>query len=46
MTLILDSGGLLAALDYMIPRDYGREGQLAFLSEVKRGAYGLEPLST
>lgn len=76
MTLILDSGGLLAALDplqndheafaealasargprvispfvvaeldYMILRNYGREGQLAFLDEVKRGAYGLEPFS-
>ena len=73
MTLIVDSGGLLAAmdpnqnlheefrdalysadgprvispfvaeLDYMILRDYGREGQLAFLEEVDRGAYRLEP---
>lgn len=74
MTLILDSGGLLAALDptqndheafakalasyrgwrvispfvvaeldYMILRDYGREDQLAFLEEVNRGAYLLEP---
>lgn len=74
MTLILDSGGLLAAidpnqndheafstaltgyahgplvispfvvaeLDYMILRDYGREDQLAFLEEVNRGAYRLE----
>lgn len=74
MTLILDSGGLLAALDpgqndheafatiladyslgplvispfvvaeldYMILRDYGREDQLAFLQEVNRGAYWLE----
>ncbi|MGF1470181.1 MAG: PIN domain-containing protein [Rubrobacteraceae bacterium] len=74
MTLILDSGGLLAALDpgqndhetfsdaltdpargplvispfvvaeldYMILRDYGREGQVAFLQEVDRGAYRLE----
>ncbi len=75
MALILDSGGLLAALDpgqndheafsaaltgyvrgplvispfvvaeldYMILRDYGRENQLAFLEEVDRGAYRLEP---
>jgi predicted nucleic acid-binding protein len=74
LTLILDSGGLLAAmdpnqndheafrqaletapgpliispfvvaeLDYMILRDYGRENQLAFLDEVDRGAYQLEP---
>lgn len=74
MTLILDSGGLLAALDpdqnrhpefrealeearepriispfvvaeldYMISRDYGRDSQLAFLEEVDRGAYRLEP---
>ena len=36
-----------AELDYMILlRDYGREGQLAFLNEVKRGAYALEPFST
>lgn len=73
MTLILDSGGFLAAvdpeqndhdafsealtsyrgplvispfvvaeLDYMILRDYGRENQLAFLEEVHRGAYQLE----
>jgi uncharacterized protein len=74
LTLILDSGGLLAAidlnqnehaafstaltsyarsphvispfvvaeLDYMIMRDYGREDQLAFLGEVDRGAYRLE----
>ncbi len=75
MALVLDSGGLLAALDpgqnnheafsaaltgyvcgplvispfvvaeldYMILRDYGREDQLAFLEEVDRGAYRLEP---
>ena len=73
MTLIVDSGGLLAALDpnqnhheefrdalnaareprlispfvvaeldYMILRDYSREGQLAFLEEVDRGAYRLD----
>lgn len=73
MTLILDSGGLLAAmddgqtdhasflgsleasrpprvispfvvaeLDYMISRDYGRESQAAFVEEVDRGAYRLE----
>ena len=76
MTLIVDSGGLLAAidsnqnnhadfraavenaqrpllispfvvteLDYMISRYYGREDQLAFLSEVDRGAYRLEPFA-
>lgn len=76
MTLILDSGGLLAAmdpnqndheafraalasargpliispfvvaeLDYMIARDYSREDQLAFLDEVNRGAYLLEPFA-
>lgn len=76
MALILDSGGLLAALDpgqkdheafsnaltdsargplvispfvvaeldYMILRDYGRESQTSFLQEVDRGAYRLEPL--
>ncbi len=74
MTLILDSGGLLAALDpgqndheafakaltsyrgsrvispfvvaeldYMILRNYGREDQMAFLEEVHRGVYRLEP---
>jgi predicted nucleic acid-binding protein len=74
LALILDSGGLLAALDpnqndheafaealtshrgplvvspfvvaeldYMILRDYGRSDQLAFLDEVDRGAYLLEP---
>jgi len=74
LALILDSGGLLAAmdprqndherfrevlesargplvispftvaeLDYMIGRDYGRADQLAFLDEVDRGAYLLEP---
>lgn len=73
MTLILDSGGLLSAmndaqrdhaafresletarpprvislfvvaeLDYMILRDYGREAQTAFVEEVARGAYRLE----
>jgi uncharacterized protein len=73
LALILDSGGLLAAmdpnqndhaafrealesihkpliispfvvaeLDYMILRNYGREDQLAFLDEVDRGAYLLE----
>jgi predicted nucleic acid-binding protein len=73
LTLILDSGGLLAALDpnqnlhrefrealeearepriispfvvaeldYMISRDYGRDGQIAFHEEVDRGAYRLE----
>ena len=29
----------------MILRNYGRGGQLAFLDEVKRGAYRLEPFS-
>lgn len=74
MALILDSGGLLVALDpsqndhaafasalsshrgplvispfvvaeldYMIGRDYGEEPRLAFLDEVDRGAYRLEP---
>lgn len=74
MALILDSGGLLVAidpdqdnhaafadallnhrgplvispfvvaeLDYMIARDYGDESRLAFLDEVDRGAYRLEP---
>ncbi len=74
MALILDSGGLLVAidpvqnghaefaraltshlgpivispfvvaeLDYMIARDYGRDDRLAFLDEVERGAYRLEP---
>ena len=74
MALVLDSGGLLVAidpvqnghaefaqaltshpgpivispfvvaeLDYMIGRDYGRENRLAFLDEVDRGAYRLEP---
>lgn len=74
MALILDSGGLIVAmdprqnghslfrealesfrgpliispfvvaeLDYMILRDYGRRDQLAFLDEVDRGAYMLEP---
>jgi uncharacterized protein len=74
LTLIVDSGGLLAAmddqqrdhdafrnaletaggpriispfvvaeLDYMILRDYGRQAQVAFLGEVDRGAYWLEP---
>lgn len=77
MALILDSGGLLAAidpnqndhedfaeslashygplvispfvvaeLDYMILRDYGRQDQLAFLDEVCRGAYRLEMFKT
>jgi len=74
LALILDSGGLLVAidpdqkdhaafanalashrgplvispfvvaeLDYMIGRDYGDESRLAFLEEVDRGAYRLEP---
>lgn len=34
---------VVAELDYMILRDYGREDQLAFLQEVNRGAYRLEP---
>jgi len=34
---------VVAELDYMIGRAYGREGQLAFLDEVGRGAYLLEP---
>ena len=33
----------MAELDYMILQDYGREDQLAFLEEVNRGAYQLEP---
>lgn len=33
---------VVAELDYMIARDYSREGQLAFLDEVDRGAYRLE----
>ncbi|CAN5910236.1 type II toxin-antitoxin system toxin ribonuclease C26 [soil metagenome] len=34
---------VVTELDYMILRDYGREDQLAFLQEVDRGAYRLEP---
>ncbi len=34
---------VVAELDYMIFRNYGREDQLAFLGEVDRGAYRLEP---
>jgi predicted nucleic acid-binding protein len=72
LALILDSGGLIAALDpiqedhkafasaltsyrgsllispfvvaeldYMLNRDYGRDDRLAFLDEVNRGAYRL-----
>lgn len=33
---------VVAELDYMILRDYGREDQLAFLDEVDRRAYHLE----
>lgn len=33
---------VVAELDYMILRNYGRENQLAFLSEVERGVYRLE----
>lgn len=34
---------VIAELDYMILRDYGRDDQLAFLEEVDCGAYTLEP---
>ena len=33
---------VVAELDYMILRDYGRESRIAFLQEVERGAYRLE----
>lgn len=33
---------MVAELDYMLLRRYGREDQLAFLDEVNRGAYLLE----
>ena len=33
---------VVAELDYLILRDYGRKDQLAFLDEVDRGAYHLE----
>lgn len=77
MALILDSGGVLSALDpeqedhqafaealtshrgplvispfvvaeldYMILSRYGRKDQLAFLDEVERGAYRLEPFES
>jgi hypothetical protein len=36
----------VAELDYMILRDYRREDQLAFLDEVDRGAYRLEPFDS
>ncbi len=34
---------VVAELDYMILLDYGHNDQLAFLEEVDRGAYRLEP---
>lgn len=34
---------VVADLDYMISRDYGRQAQVAFLKEANRGAYRLEP---
>lgn len=37
---------VVAELDYMILRSYGRPDQLAFLDEVDRGAYRLEPFRT
>lgn len=37
---------VVAELDYIILRDYGRRDQLAFLGEVNRGAYLLEALGT
>ena len=37
---------MVAELDYLISRDYGRQDQLAFLDEVDRGAYLLEPFDT
>ena len=76
MTLILDSSGLLAAidaeqeghreakealasapgpllispfvlaeLDYMVLRRYGRDEEAALLNEIERGAYRLEPFT-
>ncbi len=35
---------VVAELDYIILRDYGRRDQLAFLDEVNRGAYALVAL--
>jgi predicted nucleic acid-binding protein len=40
---VLISPFVVAELDYIITRDYGREDQLAFLDEVDRGAYQLAP---
>ena len=37
---------VVAELDYMILRDYGKEDQLAFLDEVNRGAYLLQAFGT
>lgn len=34
---------VVAELDYMILSRYGKQDQLAFLDEVDRGAYSLEP---
>lgn len=36
---------VLAELDYLVGRRIGREGQLAILDEVARGAYALEPFA-
>jgi uncharacterized protein len=37
---------VVAELDYMLLQRYGREDQLAFLDEVDRGAYLLEPFAS
>ena len=39
---LLVSPFVVAELDYMIRREYGRDDQLEFLGEVDRGAYRLE----
>ncbi len=43
---LINSPFVVAELDYMILRDYGREDQLAFLDEVDRGAYRLDPFDS
>lgn len=39
---VIISPFVVAELDYMILREYGREDQIAFLDQVQSGAYHLE----
>jgi predicted nucleic acid-binding protein len=43
--ILLDTSGLLAALDYLLATRVGATARLRLLGEVERGAYDLQPFT-